>query len=71
VFKGNDLGKLPLLYKSSVQFNKIVRQNFAMAILYNASALPLAFMGLVTPLIAAIFMSLSSICVVMNTMRLR
>lgn len=49
---------------------QIVRQNFAFAIGYNIIAVPLALAGLVTPLIAAVAMSVSSLIVVSNSLRL-
>jgi Cu2+-exporting ATPase len=48
-----------------------IQENFALAGLYNIVAVPLAFMGLATPLLAALAMSLSSITVTLNALRLR
>ena len=50
---------------------RIIRQNLSWALLYNGLALPLAAMGWVTPWQAAIGMSLSSLLVVGNALRLR
>ena len=47
-----------------------VLENFAFAALYNAVAVPLAVFGFVTPLIAALAMSGSSVVVTLNALRL-
>ncbi len=49
----------------------IMRQNLAIAVIYNAVAVPLAVMGHVTPLIAAAAMSGSSVIVTLNALRAR
>ncbi len=49
---------------------RIIRQNLGWAVLYNIVALPLAMAGLVTPLAAAVGMSVSSLAVVLNALRL-
>jgi Cu2+-exporting ATPase len=49
---------------------RIVRQNLAWAIVYNATALPLAALGFVPPWAAAIGMSASSLIVVLNALRI-
>lgn len=70
VYTRPSLMAVPFAWKLSKAANRIVHQNFALAVLYNCIAVPLAVMGHVTPLLAAIAMSLSSIVVVSNSMRL-
>ena len=52
------------------RMQKIIRQNFAWAIAYNVIAVPLAVSGQITPASAAIGMALSSLVVVVNSLRL-
>lgn len=49
---------------------RVIRQNLAWSVLYNALAIPAAGMGLVTPWMAGIGMSASSLLVVLNALRL-
>ena len=49
---------------------RIIRQNIAWAIIYNVTAVPLAVSGILAPWMAAIGMSISSLIVVLNALRL-
>ncbi len=69
VFLGTSLNPVLSTVRSARRARAIMRQNLLLAIAYNAIAIPVAVAGLVTPLIAAIAMSGSSILVTLNALR--
>jgi P-type Cu2+ transporter len=71
VFLGDSLAPVSAAIRAARKTQAVVRQNFILAIGYNVVAVPLAIMGLVTPLVAALAMSGSSLIVVANALRLR
>lgn len=70
VLLNSDLNTLPKIIAFAKQVQKTIKQNIAWAIAYNASALPLAALGFIPPYLAAVGMSLSSLVVVVNSLRL-
>ncbi|ETA71282.1 MULTISPECIES: cation-translocating P-type ATPase [Mesorhizobium] len=71
VFLRESLLAVPLALDVSRKAGQLIRQNIAIAIVYNAVAVPIAILGHVTPLIAAIAMSASSLLVIGNALRLQ
>jgi Cu2+-exporting ATPase len=70
VLRGSSLKPIALAFDLAHRARGLVLQNFALAVLYNLTAIPLAALGLVTPLIAAATMAGSSLLVTLNALRL-
>ncbi len=66
----NDLNLVEELIEGALLAQRIVKQNLWWAVGYNLVIIPLAVMGFVSPYVAVIGMSFSSILVVSNSLRL-
>lgn len=71
VFQGEMLAPVVEAVDTARKSQRIAKQNIAVSIVYNLCAVPLAVMGHVTPLAAAIAMSSSSLIVILNSLRVR
>jgi Cu2+-exporting ATPase len=71
VFQGERLAPVLEVLAVAHAARSMALQNFAIAVGYNLVFVPLAMAGLVTPLLAALAMSASSIAVTANAVRLR
>jgi len=70
VLSGNRLEALATARATAIQTMTILRQNHRWALGYNLTAVPLAALGFVPPWLAALGMSLSSLCVILNALRI-
>jgi Cu2+-exporting ATPase len=67
---GRQLGTIVDAMEVACKTRRIIRQNIGWAIVYNVTAVPLAVSGMLSPWMAALGMSLSSLIVVLNALRL-
>ena len=70
VLRGDSLQPIVEAIDVARKARRLVLQNFALAAVYNLTAIPLAAFGFVTPLIAAATMAGSSLLVMLNALRL-
>ena len=70
IFQGDSLVPILTAWQVAKHATLLVKQNFALAVMYNLIAIPLAVLGHVTPLIAALAMSASSLLVIGNSFRI-
>jgi len=70
ILLNDDLNVLPVMMEQARRTHQIIRQNLTWASAYNLVAVPLAVFGYVTPWIAALGMSFSSLLVLGNALRL-
>ena len=71
VLLNNSLKSLEDAFKISRTTFSLIKQNLGISLVYNAITIPLAMAGYVIPLIAAISMSVSSLLVVGNSIRIK
>jgi len=70
VLMRDHLGEIVKLIDMATRTRRVIRQNMGWALVYNFGAIPVAAMGMIAPWLAALGMSLSSLLVVVNAMRL-
>ncbi len=70
ILLNNSLNSINTLGKVAIKTRKIIIENYLWAFGYNAIVLPLAVAGYITPYMAVIGMSASSILVITNSLRL-
>ena len=70
ILLGSNLMNIVHIYLVANRCMKIIKQNLLWALAYNIIALPAAVSGLLTPWMAALGMSASSLLVIVNSLRI-
>lgn len=71
VLLNSSLTSLKDAFEISNRTYKFIKQNLAISLVYNLITIPFAMFGYVIPLVAALSMSLSSLLVVLNSLRIK
>ena len=69
VFLGDRLAPVAAAVVIAQGVRRVMRENLGLAVAYNAIAVPVAILGVASPLIAALAMSASSLLVTLNALR--
>jgi Cu+-exporting ATPase len=67
----SDLSSVADAFDLALRTFRVIRQNLFWAFFYNICAIPLAMAGILSPVVAAAAMSVSSVTVVLNSLRLK
>jgi Cu+-exporting ATPase len=71
VLLNSSLSSLQEAFEISSRTYKFIKQNLGISLIYNMITIPIAMAGFVIPLVAALSMSLSSLLVVLNSLRIK
>lgn len=71
VLMSSELEKVHLATALSRRTLRTIRQNIGISLMYNVIMVPLAMMALITPLVAAVSMPISSLLVIANAARIQ
>lgn len=71
VYLPNGIQEVPATLKLAKRARKLMYENLFWALAYNGCVIPLAVLGWIHPVIAAVAMSLSSLCVLLNSVRMQ
>jgi P-type Cu+ transporter len=70
ILSNNQLSTLPKAFRLGIYTEQTIRQNLFWAFLYNIIAIPVAAVGLLTPIWGAGIMAISDVILVINSLRL-